>query len=516
MIPHPRHLLLAVAFASAQVFAALVTPYSRPPQDLPDSDYLAVTVDGVPVDTVGTTMGVGYAHFAVSGTAKIEIQTREAVTSFDLSPHRAGLRATATGNTLSFELDRPRKLHLRVNGLRRFFLFADSPESDAPSAGAAGVYSLTDFGVASDPERPQTGAIQKALDEVASKKGVLLVPPGIYRSGRLLVPSNLSLYLSPGSVIKGTGRLSDYTSAKRSSQQLMISDAENVRIFGRGVIDGHGLTLRQNENNIPASRGRLISMLRSRHVSMDGIILREAPVWAVHPAESEDLRFTNLKVISQTRAEWTGSTDDGWPGSNTDAFDPDNSSRVLIEDSFVSVDDDGIAVKLTAGKRRDIENIVFRRNVVWTMCSALKLGTEIHDRTIRDVEFSDNDVVNADVGIAAWCWRGGTIENARWINNHFEGIGVLEKASPHKKETNIRLSIRNVNNAGLGHIRDLLIKDNTFERFSPNDSMLQGLDDEHLIKNVVFENLVIAGRKCMSDEDARMTVGRFTDGVVFR
>lgn len=504
--------LAAVGLLVAGLSAfATVTPYPRVAGDEANRDYVSVTVNGVPVDTVGTTMGVGYAHFAFAGKVKVKITASEPIRQVDLSPHRLKVPVIVEGRTLSFELTEPRKLHLRINGLARFFLFADPPETGAPRAGQPDVYLLTDLGVKSDADLNQTAALQRAIDEVAAKKGVLLVPPGIYRSGRLLLRSNLSLYLSPGAVIKGTGRLEDYPRA----QQVHLEDTENVRIFGRGVIDGHGLTLRRNAGNVMPSRARLITTLRSRHFAMDDVILREAGVWCVHPVESSDLRFSNLKIISQTRAEWDGPSEN-WEGSNTDGFDPDNSSRVLIENCFISCDDDGIAVKLRNGTRRDMGDIVFRRNVVWTMCSALKIGTEITGHAVRNVVFEDNDIVNADVGIAVWCWRGGTVDGAQWINNHFEAIGVVPKESPHKKETNIRITIRNVNNEGLGHIRNLLIKDNTFERFAPNDVLLQGGDDGHLIRNVVFDNLVIAGQKRLTDEQARMTIGRFTENIIFR
>ncbi len=493
-----------------------VTPYPRVPGDEVNPDYISVRVNGVEVPTVGTAMKVGYAHFAFTGRAQVEIETREPIEKFDLSPHRLGLAATAQGNVLSFELSAPRKLHLRVNGLSRFFLFAEAPEDNAPAVGQPGVFSLAEFGGVSDPERTQTATLQAAIDAVAQRRGVLIVPPGIYRSGRLLLRSGLSLYLAPGAVIKGTGKLEDYPRTDRNTQQLHVGAAENVRIFGRGVIDGQGMTLRRDAGNTMASRAKLITTFQSRNFSIDGVILREAAVWCVHAIESSDLRFSNVKIVSLTRAEFDGDTAGGWIGSNTDGFDPDNSSRVSIENCFISCDDDAIAVKLRNGTRRDMEDIVFRGNVVWTMCSALKIGTEIHERTLRNVVFEENDVVNADVGIAVWCWRGGTVEGATWRNNHFEAIGVVPKDSPHKKETNLRLTIRNVNGDGAGQIRNLLIVDNTFERFSPNDAMLQGFDDEHLIDGVVFENLVIAGKKRTSDEDARMTVGRFTKNVVFK
>src|SRR5690606_17567621 len=127
---------------------AEVTAYPRVPGDASNVDYVSVRVNGVEVPTVGTAMKVGYAHFAFTGRARVEIETRELLTTFDLSPHRLGLVAAAKGNVLEFELNEPRKLHLRVNDLSRFFLFAEAPEVSPPEVGQPGVFSLAEFDVA--------------------------------------------------------------------------------------------------------------------------------------------------------------------------------------------------------------------------------------------------------------------------------------------------------------------------------------------------------------------------------
>lgn len=491
--------------------SAKVIPYPRVPSDQADTDYISVKVNGVPVDTVATDVGVGYTHFAFAGPVKVEITAKEPIREFDLSPHRLGIKAEKNGSVLSFELTEPRKLHLRINNLPRFFIFADPPEADPPQPGQSGVFSLADFGVKSSPDLTQTAEIQKALNEVSARKGVLYVPPGVYRTGRLDIGSNITVYLAPGALLKGTGKIADYPKGRNGTQQIQLLDAENVKIIGRGVIDGNGQALRRGDNNSSASRARLINMFSSKNVVMEDVILRGAGVWCVHPIESEHLRFSNLKLISLTRAEFSGAESKETPflGSNTDGFDPDNSSHVVIENNFISVDDDAIAVKLTRGQRRDMTDIQFRGNVIWIMCSALKIGTEVNDKTLTNVVFENNDIVHADVGIAVWCWRGGTVDGAKWINNYFENIGTVKNDSPHKKETNIRLTIRDVE--GKGHITNMLMKDNTFERFAPNDSLLQGLDPEHIIDGVTIENLVIAGKRRLNPDDARLTVGRFVE-----
>ena len=512
----PLICLLTLISLPASLSAAAVTPYPALPGDPANADYIAVKVNGVGVPSVTTAMQVGYAHFAFEGRARIEVTAKEPIRSFDLSPHRLGIVATTKGNVLTFEIDQPRKLHLRINNLSRFFLFADAPETNAPKPGEAGVLTVSDYGVISSADQTQTAALQRAIDDATTKKATLYLPPCVYRTGRLDLKSNTSLYLAAGAILQGTGVQADYPRTTGGAQQIHIGDAENVRIFGRGVIDGNGQALRKAGNNASASKAKLIVTNRSRNVVIEDVLLREAGVWCVHLIESSDLRVANVKLISMTRAEAPPGADEAgtFYGGNTDGFDPDNSSRVLIENCFISCDDDAIAVKLRNGTRRDMEHVVFRNNVVWTMCSALKIGTEVNEKTVRNVSFENNDIVHADVGIAVWCWRGGNVENARWTGNHFEGIATVKKDGPNAKKANLRLTIRNVE--GAGQVRNLLIKDNTFEKFAPEDSLIDGLDADHVFDGVTIENLTIAGAARRSADDAKVKVGPFTRDVRFK
>ncbi len=492
--------LLAIALAPASLAIASVTPYPLVPGDEANTHF-TVKVNGMAVEACSTAMNVGYAHFAFAGTVKIEITTSEHIETFDLSPHRLGIQTVVDGKTLAFELSQPAKLHLQVNKLPRFFLFADAPE-DAPQPTDA--HDLTSFGVTSSPDMVQTTAIQKAIDEVAAKKGTLLVPPGIYRTGELRMRSHLTLHLAPGAILKGTGSVADQPGGKFGTQFIYFLDCENVRITGRGVIDAQGRALRLAGENVSASRSRLIRSFRARNISVEDVILRDSGTWGVHLIESEDLHFSGVKLISNTKHD-----DPQFPWEmNTDGFDPDNSSRVLIERCFVSSNDDSIAVKLRYGARRDMSDIVFRDNVCWTVKSALKIGTEVYERRLTGCIFENNDVIRADRGISVYVYSGGTVEGPIWIGNHFEFIGGDMKR--------MHMELKIVNEEGAGHLRDVLIKDNTFEHAAENPSKLDGLDADHRIDGVTFDNLVIAGRKRLDAEDMRVDIYRHVQGVVFK
>jgi len=506
-MPYPCVLapLLVLGASVGEVIAA-ITPYPRLVIDEPSKSF-TLKVEGTPVDCVHTAMQVGYAHFAFTGRVRIEITASEPIESYDLSPHRRQIAARVSGNKLIFWIDRPCKLHLRVNRLPRLFVFAESTEPTPVESDNS--FRITDFGVIDSSTEIQTEQIQRAIDQVASRHGTLVVPRGVYLSGTLRLASNLHLFLEPGVVIRGTARLEDYPAGRGGRAQLRMENAENVRISGRGVIDNNGLAMRsQFLPDRRQGRVKMLVALRCRDVLVEDVVLRDSGVWCVHPVESERLCFRNLKVISVSRSETGPET-----SHNTDAFDPDNSSDVLIEDNFISVDDDAIAVKLAGGARRDMRNIVFRNNVVWTTCSALKIGTEVFGHTVRDVRFEWNDIVHADTGIVVQCYRGGYVDGARWVDNHFEQVGVVPNESPHRKGLDIY--VNSGGKSSFGEIRNLLIERNVFERRNSRRWMIRGAGSRHIVEGVVFKGNTIAGKKADSAEAAQLYTDRDIRGVVF-
>jgi polygalacturonase len=501
--------VFGLVFVASNCFAAEVTPYPRPIGDAPNSEY-GVTVNGIEVDTIETVMGVGYAHFGFTGNLEVQIKVNEPVDSVDISPHRLKIKHRVSGNTVTFSVAKPCKLHLRINNLQRFFLFADPIEHDAPQIGDKGVVSLTGLGVVSSSEEIQTEKIQNAINQAVKQDNTLVVPAGIYVAGTLHLPSNLRLYLSPGAIIKGTARLEDYHKGRGEGAQLRMDNARHVQIFGRGVIDNNGFLLRkQFLPDRKRGRTKMLVASRSQDLIVKDVVLRDSGVWCVHTVESDGMRFSNLKIISVVRSETGPDT-----SHNTDGFDPDNSSNITIENNFISVDDDAIAVKLKGGRRTDMHNIVFRDNVIWNVCSALKIGTEVHDYVIRDVLFENNDIVHTDTGIVIQCYRGGYVDSVSWINNHFEQVGIVPNESPHRKGADIYINTRSRDS--FGEIRNLIIKDNTFENVSTLPSMIRANGSKQVVENVMIENLIMAGKHCTSAQDAGIKIDRDVKGVELR
>ena len=94
-----------------------------------------------------------------------------------------------------------------------------------------------------------SNAINEAIQHaVANGGGTVLVPAGIYRSGSIILASNINLHLEAGAIIRGSHDINDYPAQDKmvdtkdaNVHHLIIADkCQNVALTGRGMIDGQG------------------------------------------------------------------------------------------------------------------------------------------------------------------------------------------------------------------------------------------------------------------------------------
>jgi hypothetical protein len=90
---------------------------------------------------------VSYAHFAFSGKADITIDVSADIKSYSLSPESYSIPATVQADKLTFSIDRPRKLVVRINDNERLFIFADPMETNPHKFGESKVLNIMDFGI---------------------------------------------------------------------------------------------------------------------------------------------------------------------------------------------------------------------------------------------------------------------------------------------------------------------------------------------------------------------------------
>ena len=409
-----------------------------------------VRVDGraVPIERYA---GLGYARFAFEAGARVELEADGPPGAVRVVPAAAAEVDRIEARRVRLRLPEPANLVVWLGDREPVCLFADAPEQP-PRADDPGVEVVEPEADGGD----ATARIQAALDRAAGRPGggTVVLAAGRHPSGTLRVGSHTTLYLAAGSVLEGLADPAAYpvdagfTESARDaslppdarfwgrtmtfSRLLLVDDATDVRIAGRGTIAGNGLELRTRHGAVP----NLIRVRRSRLVTIEDLLLRDAAAWTVHVLGSEDVDIRNVRILN----------DRG--NLNTDGIDPDHASHVRIDRCFIWTKDDAVCVKATGngGVTGDVRDVRVTRCVLSSRDAALKVGTETATARIEDVTFEDCDVFDSGRAMSVVVRDGAVLERIA-----FRGIRVGPRVQHLVEQV---IGVRDPR-ADLGVIRDL-------------------------------------------------------------
>jgi polygalacturonase len=438
-----------------------------------------------------------YATFDLSGKTELTLTDGEPVQSCEISPRSRTIGCRVKGNQVTFVLDKPGYVMLRINETEKFFVFAEAPESIPADA-----VNILSYGVDNSGQKNQTALIQKAMDETARSGKTLLFPKGIYTAGQLRPGSNTHIHLVRGAILQSDqGNVTQYSSDDKVKTRkfIYIKDADRVKITGYGAINGNGAQLREKFGD--DARMRLIMAVNSKNLTIEGVMLQDPGSWNTQILLCQDVVIRHVKLMNNTEL------------SNTDGFDPDASKRVLIEDCFAYCSDDNVAIKTTnyGDYLGDVDDITVRGNVFLTKKSSLKVGTETRAQTMRNILFENNDVLESDRGMALYDSDGAFFENIRFINNRFE------RNYPDAKRAGFYFQINKRNEESKpGRIKNILVRDCIFYSAFPKPSRIEGLDSVHGVENITIDNLIIEGKMAKTPQDARVETNEFVRNLIFK
>jgi len=425
MIPRTFSLLILV---TASVFAG-VTPYPPYPSAAPSVAY-KVTVDGQAVFvhnflTYDQFNWMDYASFAMTGKVHVTVSmlvSERKVLTCNIRPLAYGIEPRIEGNTVSFDLDRPRYLLLFFNDEPSFhatglMLFAEPPEKNAPKPGDPAVVNIQDYKVDGTGKTVETAKINQAIGDVSARSGggVLYFPAGVYLTGTVLMKSNVKLYVAAGAVLRGSTRSADYTSATpaggRPMRALILFDnVENAGLMGRGAIDmdgyprlWHDFQPDASDSHARDSEGKVIDphgtgikgyiVNNSRNISFQDLLLLRSAYWTVHVTGSENFSTHRIKIVNRKQQY------------HDDAYDFSSSSHILIEDGFAMTMDDTFALyggrDARTGAARGIEDLVVNGFVNYGYTSALAVGYGSAP-AVKHLRFEDVHFVTTHNKFAVW------------------------------------------------------------------------------------------------------------------
>lgn len=324
-------------------------------------------------------------------------------------------------------------------------------------------FTLEMFGGKGDGIFNNTNAFAMAFMEIARcGGGELVVGNGTYVTGPIEIQGGASLRVEEGAEISFLSRPDLYPPVYTRWEGvecfamhplIFSSNAKNVSIRGKGTLNGNGkawwaladakrdkqmtpvepyeklfAALNPGYENQPGGgAGRQSQFLRPsfiefsncENVVVEGVKIINSPYWTVHPLYVENLELKGLHIENPRDAP------------NTDGIDIDSCRNVKIVDCFVSVGDDGIAVKSGSGKdgmRCNVptENVLIKNCTVRFAHGGLVIGSEtaagIFNVTAENCVLDGTD---RGIRIKSRRGRGGTLRGF-----HFKNISMNDTLCP--------------------------------------------------------------------------------------
>ncbi|GGH08564.1 endo-polygalacturonase [Sphingobacterium alkalisoli] len=414
----------------------------------------------VKVDEVRNTQhhveNASMAFFDFSGEVEISvIYTKGDIHKARIRPLSYGVTPKIAGNTLTFRLKDVANLSVEINDdiFHNLHLFANPLMTDRPDK---------------------------------NKKDVIYFGPGIheFEGGKLDVPSNSTVYVDGGAVLRG---------------QLLVHNAKNVKIIGRGMV----------EHTVKMG----IHIARSENVLVEDLFVTQCATGG-----SKNVTIRNVKSISYY----------GW-GDGLNVF---ASSNVHYDRVFCRNSDDCTTVYAT---RKDFKggarNITMENSTLWAdVAHPIFIGIHgnadrpdtIENLIYRNIDILDHKEVQLDY---QGCLAINAGDNNIIRNVTFENIRIEDFRQGQL--VNVRIFFNEKYCPAPGQsIENILFKDIFYNGTGDEISIIAGYNEERKIKNITFQNLRINGTLITDDmadkpkwyktgDMARIFIGEHVENIQF-
>jgi polygalacturonase len=310
------------------------------------------------------------------------------------------------------------------------------------------VFDIVKYGAVAGMQANSSNAIANAIDACSKAGGGrVLVPRGEFLTGPIHLKSNTNLHIEEGAILRFSTDPQKYlplvltrfegTECMNYSPLIYAFEQNNVAVTGTGLLDGqadndHWWPMRAKaktdadalvamaDRDVPASqrffgeghylRPNFFQPYRCNNVLIEGIRMRNSPMWELNPVLCRNVTVRNVKIASF--------------GPNNDGCDPESSTDVLIEGCVFETGDDCIAIK--SGRNRDgrrvgaaCENIVIRDCTMKDGHGGVSLGSEgsggIHNIFVDNCRMDSPNLQRA-LRLKTNSFRGGSYENVYFTN----------------------------------------------------------------------------------------------------
>ncbi len=294
-------------------------------------------------------------------------------------------------------------------------------------------FNVLDFGAVGDGKTNDTHAIQQAINACANQGGGQVILPGgyVFRSGALVLCSNLEFHLEMGAVLKGSDNLADYLlfggiahpdkkeiptyvnceySGAPVHYFLYAKNCRNLAITGLGTIDGneeifYGDVFPWYISGHFYPRAPMLFIENTDHLTIRDVTLQRSAFWTVHLVGCRDVLIDGIRILNNLKL------------ANCDGIDPDHCQNVRISNCHIECADDCIVFKNTAAATRygPCENIVVSNCTLTSTSAAIKFGSESED-LFRNILIENCVISRSNRAISLQLRDKGNIENVIFHN----------------------------------------------------------------------------------------------------
>ena len=421
-----------------------------------------------------------FAEFDMSGTTYVRVKSERCKDNSEnilVRPSSRGIKPRRIDDaTIEFVLNKPEYLSVEFGGDRthNLHIFANPMQTLSPLArngeSLATLDSCAQLPTSIIESLPSRGDLEGSVinwtapnsqDVFVKDASFIYFGPGVHKpkdlpSEEIKIPSNCTVYLAPGAVVKA---------------RLIVDHAENVRIIGRGILD-HPL--------------RGIEITYSKNVLVDGITVLNPAHYTVFGGQSDDITIRHIKSFSAR--SWS------------DGIDLMCCRHVKVEDCFLRNSDDCIALYNHRwwywGGSEDIE---VTRCTFWPdVAHPVNMGSHGDDRsesgeTLSNVRIHDCDILYARTNAALYISCG----DKNWVRDvHFNNIRIegMERTALF----GILIAFSDKYNRAPGNGVDDIEYSNIHYTGDPAqvlESFIHNYDDAHVVgKDIRFKNVTVNGQ----------------------
>ena len=314
---------------------------------------------------------ISWASFDLNEPVAVEVDVLDTnlvhVSDVRIFPSQYQISPVVVGNSLYFSVQNPAQYSIEIgtNGYQNgLMIFADPPETNAPCRTNSS-YAVFD------------SATQNDLNNLPADVGGIYFRKGTHDIGIYNVPQQITnIYIERGAWVDGA---------------LMLTNNQNTRIFGRGVLSGRTLDHRSAD---------AIEATGSTGLTVEGIVVA-------------DFKYFALRLIStHTTVSWV-KTIGAWTWNSDGISVWDNSQ---VDHCFIWANDDAI--------KPYRPNITFSDIEVWQLDNGGTIEMSWGNAQ------SDNVVItNLDLLHAEWDHPGFNRGLLCCVGNHYQTEGVSSSMS---------------------------------------------------------------------------------------